>query len=227
MNEIYENTSFSILEIKENILPIIAKNKFEIEKRQNNTQNFLNEIIKTINDELEKYIINNKTIEYKKIDDEFKLKEVSGEKLYFYNKEEKFLIQSKKSISNFIVCDSQAEKKVALKLEKEPSVKFYIKFKKNTFHIKNPLGTYTPDFGVILNNGEKDIYLILETKSYENLDLDLREKEKLKISHALRHFQAIGFNDENNDESSIELERFSQIEKIQKNSYIVYNAKNL
>ena len=42
LNEIYENTSFSILEIKENILPIIAKNKFEIEKRQNNTQNFLN-----------------------------------------------------------------------------------------------------------------------------------------------------------------------------------------
>lgn len=63
------------------------------------------------------------------------------------------------------------------------------------FKISTPLGSYNPDWAVLINdNGEKKLYFVLETKRENSqvvLDDNLRQTEKDKIYCGKRHFQAI------------------------------------
>lgn len=57
--------------------------------------------------------------------------------------------------------------------------------------IPTPVGKYNPDFGYVLTNEiSKELYLVIETKGYDNSS-DIPEKELLKINSAKRFFQSL------------------------------------
>ncbi|GAA8926056.1 type III restriction-modification system endonuclease [Helicobacter pylori] len=59
--------------------------------------------------------------------------------------------------------------------------------------VKIPIGlnqTYSPDFGYVVENNDKKVLLVVETKGVEN-ESELREEEKRKISIAKKFFEAL------------------------------------
>ncbi|GAA8918596.1 type III restriction-modification system endonuclease [Helicobacter pylori] len=59
--------------------------------------------------------------------------------------------------------------------------------------VKIPVGlnqTYSPDFGYVVENNDKKVLLVVETKGVEN-ESELREEEKRKISTAKKFFEAL------------------------------------
>ncbi|GAA7558911.1 type III restriction-modification system endonuclease [Helicobacter pylori] len=59
--------------------------------------------------------------------------------------------------------------------------------------VKIPVGlnqTYSPDFGYVVENNDKKVLLVVETKGVEN-ENELREEEKRKISSAKKFFEAL------------------------------------
>lgn len=95
----------------------------------------------------------------------------------------------KKHIYNFLVTDSENEKKFAKDLE-NGEVTVYAKLP-NGFKIPTPVGNYNPDWAIVLDNKDfKYIYFIAETKGSMSTT-ELRGVEKAKIECARKHFQAI------------------------------------
>ncbi|MEN9373492.1 MAG: hypothetical protein RIR79_1044 [Pseudomonadota bacterium] len=61
--------------------------------------------------------------------------------------------------------------------------------------IPTPVGKYNPDFAYVIDNKidnkiNKELYLVVETKGYDNF-ADIPEKERLKIDSAKRFFQSL------------------------------------
>ncbi|GAA9279443.1 type III restriction-modification system endonuclease [Helicobacter pylori] len=59
--------------------------------------------------------------------------------------------------------------------------------------VKIPIGlnqTYSPDFGYVVENNDKKVLLVVETKGVEN-ESELREEERRKISTAKKFFEAL------------------------------------
>ncbi|GAA8355372.1 type III restriction-modification system endonuclease [Helicobacter pylori] len=59
--------------------------------------------------------------------------------------------------------------------------------------VKIPVGlnqTYSPDFGYVVENNDKKVLLVVETKGVEN-ENELRDEEKRKISTAKKFFEAL------------------------------------
>ncbi|GHQ66274.1 DEAD/DEAH box helicase [Helicobacter pylori] len=59
--------------------------------------------------------------------------------------------------------------------------------------VKIPIGlnqTYSPDFGYVVENNDKKVLLVVETKGVEN-ESELHEEEKRKISTAKKFFEAL------------------------------------
>ncbi|GAA7297221.1 type III restriction-modification system endonuclease [Helicobacter pylori] len=59
--------------------------------------------------------------------------------------------------------------------------------------VKIPVGlnqTYSPDFGYVVENNDKKVLLVVETKGVEN-ENELREEERRKISTAKKFFEAL------------------------------------
>jgi len=62
----------------------------------------------------------------------------------------------------------------------------------NWFTIPTPLGSYNPDWAVLIDADGKDkLYFVLETKADTMFDA-LRPKESAKIECGKKHFQALG-----------------------------------
>ena len=58
--------------------------------------------------------------------------------------------------------------------------------------IKTPVGEYNPDFAFVVNNGKRgQLYLVVETKGYDNIEAGARASEKQKIKCAKRFFEAL------------------------------------
>ena len=95
----------------------------------------------------------------------------------------------KKHIYDFLITDSENERKFAEELE-SGEVKVYAKLP-NGFKIPTPVGNYNPDWAIVLENKDfKYIYFIAETKGSMSTT-ELRGVEKAKIECAKKHFQAI------------------------------------
>ncbi len=90
-----------------------------------------------------------------------------------------------KTVFNYIQFDSTIESDFARDCEADEKVKFFFKLPK-AFKIPTPIGNYTPDWAVILEQDHR-IYFVAETKG--TLDHQaLRELEKMKISCGEKHF---------------------------------------
>ncbi|KNE18304.1 type III restriction-modification system endonuclease [Helicobacter pylori] len=96
--------------------------------------------------------------------------------------------QEKCLYENFMQVDSEIEKDT---IEESNDTKIIV-FGKLP-RVKIPIGlnqTYSPDFGYVVENNDKKVLLVLETKGVEN-ENELREEEKRKISTAKKFFEAL------------------------------------
>ncbi len=96
--------------------------------------------------------------------------------------------QEKCLYENFMQVDSEIEKGT---IEESNDTKIIV-FGKLP-RVKIPIGlnqTYSPDFGYVVENNDKKVLLVVETKGVEH-ENELREEEKRKISTAKKFFEAL------------------------------------
>ncbi|MCQ2756799.1 type III restriction-modification system endonuclease [Helicobacter pylori] len=96
--------------------------------------------------------------------------------------------QEKCLYENFMQVDSEIEEKT---IEESNDTKIIV-FGKLP-RVKIPVGlnqTYSPDFGYVVENNDKKVLLVVETKGVEH-ENELREEEKRKISTAKKFFEAL------------------------------------
>ncbi|GAA9899821.1 type III restriction-modification system endonuclease [Helicobacter pylori] len=97
-------------------------------------------------------------------------------------------VQEKCLYENFMQVDSEIEKDT---IEESNDTKIIV-FGKLP-RVKIPIGlnqTYSPDFGYVVENNDKKVLLVVETKGIEN-ESELCEEEKRKISTAKKFFEAL------------------------------------
>ncbi|MBU1976751.1 MAG: DEAD/DEAH box helicase family protein [Nanoarchaeota archaeon] len=157
-----------------------------------NSQVFMEQVVEQINIAKRKLIIDG--IEYEKIGDETYWAQdmFEDEELIGYIKDNALPVD--KSVYSHIVYDSTTiEKPFAERLNSDDDVKLFVKLP-NWFKIDTPLGTYNPDWAIVLDkNGVERLYFVIETKG-SILNEDLRALEINKIECGRKHFAAI--NDE-------------------------------
>lgn len=156
-----------------------------------NPQKYMDEICKYIKSVMRIFIVDG--IKYTKIGDDsyyaqelFETKEIIG---YL----EKNALESNKNIYDYVIYDSEGvEKTFAEKLDANDNVIVYAKLP-DWFKINTPLGSYNPDWAVVVkdDNGDKKLFFVLETKG-NIMSEDLRPKEKAKIECGHKHFEALG-----------------------------------
>ncbi|WP_187912008.1 DEAD/DEAH box helicase family protein [Helicobacter pylori] len=97
-------------------------------------------------------------------------------------------VREKCLYENFMQVDSEIEKDT---IEESNDTKIIV-FGKLP-RVKIPVGlnqTYSPDFGYVVENNDKKVLLVVETKGVEN-ENELRNEEKRKISTAKKFFEAL------------------------------------
>ncbi len=99
-------------------------------------------------------------------------------------------LQVNKSVYESVLYDSEIERSFADALEKNESVKLYVKLP-SWFKIPTPLGSYNPDWAVVIDHdGQEKLYFVVETKG-SLVALDLRTGESDKIDCGAKHFEAL------------------------------------
>ncbi|WRB28709.1 type III restriction-modification system endonuclease [Helicobacter pylori] len=96
--------------------------------------------------------------------------------------------QEKCLYENFMQVDSEIEEKT---IEESNDTKIIV-FGKLP-RVKIPVGlnqTYSPDFGYVVENNDKKVLLVVETKGVEH-ENELRDEERRKISTAKKFFEAL------------------------------------
>ncbi len=101
------------------------------------------------------------------------------------------LLDTKRSIYEHVVYDSDTERQFAEALEINDGVVLYAKLP-GWFKVPTPLGPYNPDWAILFDqDGTQRLYFVVETKSSLFSD-DLRSKEDAKIECGKAHFAALG-----------------------------------
>lgn len=100
-------------------------------------------------------------------------------------------LETQKSVYTHVVYDSAGvEKKFAEGLEQNEAVKVYVKLP-SWFKIATPLGTYNPDWAVVVDDeGKEKLYFVVETKGSTWWG-DLRHVEGAKILCGEKHFSEV------------------------------------
>ena len=91
-----------------------------------------------------------------------------------------------KTIYDYVLVDSDIERKFVKELEAREDVKFYLKLP-FWFKIETPLGTYNPDWAIVFD-GDKRIYFVADTKGTTN-EKELSSAERMKIKCGKAHFK--------------------------------------
>lgn len=129
-------------------------------------------------------------IKYQRLgDDQFFAQELfETEELSGYLKN--MLAVGGKSVYDHVAWQSDVEKQFAEQLEHNNAVKLYAKLP-SWFKIPTPLGSYIPDWAVLVSTPEGDrLYFVVETKS-SLFSGDLRNRETDKIECGKAHFAAL------------------------------------
>jgi type III restriction enzyme len=104
------------------------------------------------------------------------------------------IVEVDKSIYDFIVCQSETERRFVEALKLRNDVRLFLKLP-SWFKVPTPVGNYNPDWGLVMTEpdqfGDSEnapiLYLIRETKSETDAD-KLRGTENQKIHCGRRHF---------------------------------------
>lgn len=154
-----------------------------------NAQRYMEEVARILGAQMRLMIVDG--IKYTKIgEDEFYAQELFNEQeLTGYLS--KNMIESSKSVYSYVVYDSENERSFAEKFETNQRVKVYAKLP-DWFKIATPLGSYNPDWAVLVEkDGTDKLYFVLETKGNALFD-SLRPTEHAKIFCGRKHFAALG-----------------------------------
>jgi type III restriction enzyme len=96
----------------------------------------------------------------------------------------------KRHVYDYVVTDSEIERKFADELDTASEVVVYAKLPRG-FLIPTPVGDYNPDWAISFKEGSvKHIYFVAETKGTMS-SMKLREVEKIKIDCARKFFLKI------------------------------------
>ncbi len=175
---------------RSSIVDILLKSD-RVEDFKRNPQQFIDQCAEAINRTKRLALVDG--IRYQRIgDDHFYCQELfEQEELKTYLKN---AIQTAKSVFEYVVYDSEGtERKFAEGLEANEAVKVYAKLPA-WFKIPTPLGTYNPDWAVLVEEGGAEkLYFVVETKSSGWWD-DLRHQEGAKIKCGEKHFAAIAID---------------------------------
>lgn len=173
---------------RKTIVQILLKSK-TIDLFKKNPQRYMEQVVQIISAKMRHMIVDG--IKYTKIgDDEYYAQELfETEELTGYLS--KNMIESKKSVYEYVVYDSANEESFATSFENNKNIKLYAKLP-NWFTIATPLGTYNPDWVVLIEiDGKDKLYFVLETKADIMFDA-LRPLESAKIKCGRKHFEALG-----------------------------------
>ena len=100
------------------------------------------------------------------------------------------MVESQKSVYDYVVWDSQTEAKFAEELETSSAVRVYAKLP-GWFQVPTPLGPYNPDWAVLIeDSNDERLYFVAETKGTSFHD-DLRNTERAKVDCGREHFAAL------------------------------------
>ena len=144
---------------------------------KNNPQKFIEQVSTIIQHQMRLFVVDG--IKYHKIgDDYFYAQELfSDNELFGYL--QKNMVESRKSVFDHVVYDSDVEREFATAFERSDDIKLYAKLP-DWFKIDTPLGTYNPDWAVLIEvDGKEKLYFVVETKSTLFTDA-LRPTEKAK-----------------------------------------------
>ncbi|GAA7628332.1 type III restriction-modification system endonuclease [Helicobacter pylori] len=180
------------------VLEKIDENKFELIKKNEQEglrrleELFLEIIYQNIKDKIS-YQMRETTIKNRKndafYDEKGEIREfldgsLVGDKYEIKNSS----AQEKCLYENFMQVESEIEKDT---IEESNDTKIIVFGKLPRVNI--PIGlnqTYSPDFGYVVENNDKKVLLVVETKGVEN-ESELREEERRKISTAKKFFEAL------------------------------------
>lgn len=167
----------------------IINDSGRLESFKNNPQKFIEQVSTIIQHQMRLFVVDG--IKYHKIgDDHYYAQELfSDNELFGYL--QKNMVESKKSVFDHVVYDSDIELEFATAFERSDDIKLYAKLP-DWFKIDTPLGTYNPDWAVLIEvDGKEKLYFVVETKSTLFTDA-LRSTEKAKIACGKEHFKALG-----------------------------------
>ncbi|MFC5370763.1 DEAD/DEAH box helicase family protein [Arcanobacterium bovis] len=160
-----------------------------------NPNDFIKLVTEAIQDELAEVV--SEGIQYERIGGSvYSLRELQqdGEKEKAYFLDNLYKVKNEqKTDFDYVVFDSDTEKKFAEILDGREDIKLFTKLPPK-FKIDTPVGPYNPDWAIVKHvDGEDRIYMVRETKSTANAAL-LRPKEQAKIDAAKKHFEALGID---------------------------------
>jgi type III restriction enzyme len=196
---VYESRSFELPDLitylqnetnltRRTIVKII-NDSGRLESFKNNPQKFIEQVSTIIQHQMRLFVVDG--IKYHKIgDDQFYAQDLfSDNELFGYL--QKNMVESQKSVFDHVVYDSDIELEFAIAFERSDDIKLYAKLP-DWFKIDTPLGTYNPDWAVLIEvDGKEKLYFVVETKSTLFTDA-LRPTEKAKIACGKEHFKALG-----------------------------------
>ncbi len=156
---------------------------------KNNPQKYIEQVLAIIRHQMRLFIVDG--IKYRRLGDEhYYAQELFGEnELYGYLSRN--MLESRKSVFDHVVYDSDVEAGFARSFELSDEVKVYAKLP-GWFRIDTPLGSYNPDWAVLVEmDGRERLYFVVESKGGLFTDA-LRPTEQAKIDCGREHFKALG-----------------------------------
>ncbi|RVZ19033.1 DEAD/DEAH box helicase [Helicobacter pylori] len=170
-NEIKKNEQEGLRRLEELFLEIIYQNikdKISYQMRETTIKNRKNDAFYDEKGEIREFLDGSLGAE------KYEIKNASAQEKCLYE--------------NFMQVDSEIEKDT---IEESNDTKIIV-FGKLP-RVKIPIGlnqTYSPDFGYVVENNDKKVLLVVETKGVEH-ENELRDEEKRKISTAKKFFEAL------------------------------------
>ncbi len=170
-NEIKKNEQEGLRRLEELFLEIIYQNikdKISYQMRETTIENRKNDAFYDEKGEIRKFLDGSLGV------DKYEIKNSSAQEKCLYE--------------NFMQVESEIEKDT---IEESNDTKIIV-FGKLP-RVKIPVGlnqTYSPDFGYVVENNDKKVLLVVETKGVEH-ENELRDEEKRKISTAKKFFEAL------------------------------------
>lgn len=148
-----------------------------------NPQLFIETICAIIQEQKQNCIIDG--IKYEKINDTYE------QNLFIEEELKSRLLKVDRSPMDSVVCDSDIEENFAKQLDRSANVKLFAKLPKERFKINTPLGSYSPDWAVVLEEDNLEtLYFVVETKGTKK-EKDLSGTENIKIACGKKHFEAL------------------------------------
>ncbi|MFP6105209.1 DEAD/DEAH box helicase family protein [Helicobacter pylori] len=170
-NEIKKNEQEGLRRLEELFLEIIYQNikdKISYQMRETTIKNKKNDAFYDEKGEIREFLDGSLGV------DKYEIKNSSAQEKCLYE--------------NFMQVDSEIEKDT---IEESNDTKIIVFGKLPK--VKIPVGlnqTYSPDFGYVVENNDKKVLLVVETKGVEH-ENELRDEEKRKISTAKKFFEAL------------------------------------